>query len=122
MNETHGPAGTIDAGLLRWLTDTIHGWIPHTSAFIDWISTLLVLVIVAAVSIHGALTQAEKPLERAVRVGFAAAPIPVFGILPLLPYDPDLAAMMSEERLLLALAAFTGLLWTIREIRNAFRD
>lgn len=89
---------------------------------VDGLSILIGLVSFAAVGIHGIIKKRKEAGGRAIRVGLAATPIPVFLIMPLIPYDKDLAEVLADERTILALAAAVGLIWTGREVWKAFKD
>lgn len=100
----------------------IHAWVPHSSAVLDFFSFATVIIVAAIAGIYQWATGRGWPAQQFMRIGFASAPLPVYFFLPLLPWDHDLAQMFMEERLLLALAAICGFLWTIREIANLFAE
>lgn len=56
--------------------------------------------------------------EQVARVGFAAAPIPIYMILPVMPIDPDLAEAVLGQPVQLAIAAAAALLWTIADVKT----
>lgn len=104
------------------LHNLIHTTVPHTAASLDAMAFGTVLVAGLAAFIHQRWTKKRWPAEQFIRVGFAAGPLPIYFFLPCLPFDQDLAKMFAEERLLIALAAVSGFLWTVREIRTLFAD
>lgn len=50
------------------------------------------------------------------RIGFAAGPIPIYIMMPLAPFDTDLAKSLLEQPFQLLLAAAAGILWTVTDI------
>lgn len=76
----------------------------------------------AAAFLHQWWTGRKWPTDQFIRVGFAAGPLPVYLFLPCMPFDKDLAAMFEDERFLVALAAASGFMWTVREIRALFSE
>lgn len=100
----------------------IHSTAPHSSAALDALSFATVVIAAAAAGMFQIMTKRRWPREQWVRVGFAAAPLPVYVFLPFLPWDKDMADMFADERLLLTLAAASGLMWTVREITSLFSD
>ena len=114
-------AGTADThSFVDGFHQLIHGLAPHSSAALDAISFAVVVVGVLVAGVYQLMTKRRWPVEQSVRIGFAAAPLPVYVFLPFLPWDKDMADMFADERLLLTLAAFSGLMWTVREIKSLF--
>ncbi|WP_404711547.1 hypothetical protein [Sphingomonas sp. MMS24-J13] len=99
-----------------------HSTLPHSSAALDALSIGTVIVAGLAAVTHQWMTGKKWPPDQFIRVGFAAGPLPVYLFLPCMPFDNDLAAMFQEERFLIALAAASGFMWTIREIRALFNE
>jgi hypothetical protein len=52
------------------------------------------------------------------RVGFAAAPIPIYILLPLAPFDKDLAEALCNQPVQLAIAAVAAILWTVADVKH----
>jgi len=53
-----------------------------------------------------------------MRVGFAAGPIPIYLLLPFIPYDRDLTDVLIGEPFQLLIAAGIGLIWTYADIKK----
>lgn len=53
------------------------------------------------------------------RVAAAAAPIPTYILLMLVPFDPDLAQKVLDDRVVVALAGLYGLVETLKDIRGS---
>lgn len=115
-------AEAISSSFVQSVGSVIHATLPHNSAALDAISLLVVVVAAASAALHQWWTGRKWPPEQFIRVGFAAAPLPVYLFLPCLPFDKDLADMFADERILLALAAASGFMWTLKEIRGLFRE
>lgn len=113
---------TADHSFVDGLDAFIHATVPHSSAALDAISIATVISVGLAAVARQWWTGRRWPADQFVRVGFAAAPLPVYLFLPCLPFDKDLAVMFGDERVLIALAAASGFMWTVREIRMLFRE
>lgn len=119
-------AGAADAARNGSFVDSlgaaIHATLPHSSAALDALSIGTVIVAGLAAVCHQWWTGKKWPPDQFIRVGFAAGPLPVYLFLPCMPFDHDLAAMFEDERFLIALAAASGFMWTLREIRALFQE
>ena len=92
----------------------IHGWTPHTSLTLAAFSIgFFILVMLFAAARRGARKLTSKDL---IRAGFAAGPIPVYFILPLVPYDSDLSTVILDQPLTLFFAGVIGIRWTLADI------
>ena len=56
------------------------------------------------------------------QVAAAAAPIPTYFLLMVIPFDPDLAQKVLEDRVVVALAGLYGLIETLKAIRGSASD
>lgn len=98
----------------------IHEWVPHNSIAIYSFSILIFLV--ATLWASWARRKKANPKKMTgsdlLRVGFAAGPIPIYLLLPLMPFDPDLAQVLLNEPFQLLIAGAIGILWTQADIRK----
>ena len=77
--------------------DVIHQWTPHDPLMV--FSASIGFLILAVLFVGWQRRKLASPLkaEDYWRIGFAAGPIPVYLLLPLAPFDPDLAhALLSQ--------------------------
>lgn len=117
-----GAALAASSDFADTIQSAIHSWVPHSSAVLDFLSFGTVIFVAATAGVYQFTTKRKWPAQQFLRIGFSAAPLPVYVFLPLMPWDNDLARMFMEERLLLALAALCGLSWTVREIISLFSE
>jgi hypothetical protein len=98
----------------------VHAVAPHTKLEFFTCYALCSALAIALVYLRCCYTGSEKQLQGAwlVKTAAAAAPIPVYVLLPLSPFDPDLAAALLEEQVILGLAGLYGLIETIKDIRG----
>jgi hypothetical protein len=82
------------------------------------------VLAVATVYLRCCYTGSEKQLTGTwiVRTAAAAAPVPIYVLLPLSPFDPDLATALLSEPVILGLAGLYGLIETARDIRKTAGD
>jgi len=58
----------------------------------------------------------KRDVNDIFRAGFAAGPIPIYILLPLAPFDPDLMNVLLDQPVQLFIAAVVGLVWTFADI------
>lgn len=98
----------------------IHNWTPHTTLTLTGVS---IAVFLSAV-VFASILRGRKILggEDLARAGFAAGPIPIYLLMPLAPYDPDLSRVLLEQPFQLLIAAVVGLMWTFADIKKIMRN
>lgn len=96
----------------------IYYWTPHNSLAIYGCSIAIFLAATLWASIKKRRRATRRKMTGAdlLRVGFAAGPIPIYLLLPLSPFDPDLAEVILDEPFQLLIAAGIGLVWTWADI------
>lgn len=98
----------------------IHDWTPHNSLAIYGCS----IVIFVGATIWASYKKRARANRRKMtgadllRVGFAAGPIPIYLLLPLVPFDHDLTTVLMDEPFQLLIAAGIGLVWTAADIKK----
>lgn len=99
--------------------DVIHSFAPH-SALSIFACSLLVFIVAILITIYASRDpKTPSPtVEEVLRIGFAAGPIPIYILLPLAPFDPDLANAVLEQPFQLLLAAAAGAVWTVNDMKN----
>lgn len=98
----------------------IHDWAPHDPIAIYSFS--IIIFIIATLWAFYARRKKANPKKMTssdlLRVGFAAGPIPIYILLPLMPFDPDLATVLLNEPFQLLIAGAIGIVWTQADIRK----
>lgn len=93
----------------------VHEWVPHTTLTIFGAScaVFIIAIIITAIRLpkESKLTSSDY-----FRIGFAAGPIPIYFMMPLAPFDEDLAIALMQQPFQLFLAAAAGVLWTVTDI------
>lgn len=98
----------------------VHAFAPHTKVEFFTSYAVCAVVAIAVVYLRCCYTGSDQQLHRSwlVKTAAAAAPVPVYVLLPLSPFDPDLAKALLEEQVILGLAGLYGLVETLKDIRE----
>lgn len=82
-------------------------------------SASIAFLVLAVLLVSRNRRKLESPLraEDYWRIGFAAGPIPVYLLLPLAPFDPDLAHALLSQPFQMLLAAAAGVMWTVQDVK-----
>lgn len=96
----------------------IHRWVPHDSVAIYSFSIIIFIVAVLWAICARKRNQNQHGLTGSdvFRVGFAAGPLPIYILLPLMPFDPDLTGVILNEPFQLLIAGAIGIVWTQADI------
>lgn len=102
----------------------VHAYAPHTSLALyaaAFASAALAIMLVLGRCMWTGSTRhmAEGWL---FRVAAAAAPVPTYILLMLIPFDPDLGQRVLDDRVVVALAGLYGLVETLKDIRGSASD
>ena len=81
---------------------------------------LSALLFVMLVWIRCLATKSQQHLDERwiIATAAAAAPIPTYALLLVVPFDPDLARSVLDDRVVVALAGLYGLVETLKDIRQ----
>jgi hypothetical protein len=102
----------------------VHANAPHTKIALYTAYAICSLSAIAAIWIRCWYTKscAELPNGWLVRTAASAAPIPVYCLLLVAPFDSDLVRALMEEQVVLAIAGMYGLVETLKDIRGTAAD
>lgn len=98
----------------------VHENSPHTKQALYLSSALFAIVAVIGVYLRCKKTGSFKYLDRAwvPRVAAWAAPVPVYLLLLVLPFDPDLVHILQSDAIIVALAGLYGMAEALKDVRN----
>ena len=115
--EAQSDSTTTVNEVLATVGDVIHQWTPHDPLMV--FSASIGFLILAVLFVGWQRRKLASPLkaEDYWRIGFAAGPIPVYLLLPLAPFDPDLAHALLSQPFQMLLAAAAGVMWTVQDVK-----
>jgi hypothetical protein len=98
----------------------IHGHAPHSATALYLSAVVSALFFLCLVRGRCWWTGSAKHLEEKwiIQTFAAAAPIPTYILLLVVPFDPDLAHSVLDDRVVVALAGLYGLVETLKDIRG----
>lgn len=98
----------------------VHAYAPHSPIGLYTAAAFSALLALALVYGRCLWTGSRDYLDDKwiMATAAAAAPIPTYILLILVPYDPDLARCVLEDRVVVALAGLYGLVETVKDIRE----
>jgi hypothetical protein len=98
----------------------VHGYAPHSGLALYLAAVISALTALAIVWCRTLWTGSSSHLAEKwiISTAAAAAPIPTYALLILVPLDPDLAQHVLEDRVVVALAGLYGLVETLKDIRS----
>jgi hypothetical protein len=98
----------------------VHWLAPHSGGTLYYAAAVAALLSISAVYARCLWTGSTKqlPMKWVFRTAAEAAPIPTYVLLMLIPADPDLAACVLEDRVIVALAGLYGLVEALKSVRQ----
>jgi hypothetical protein len=105
---------------LATIGEWVHSYAPHSASALYLAAVLSSVFFLALVWCRCAYTGSTRHLgdKWIIPTVAAAAPIPTYLLLLVVPFDPDLAATVLDDRVVVALAGLYGLVETLNDIRR----
>ena len=102
----------------------VHQYTPHNSLALYAAAVASSLIALTLVYGRCTWTRATDHLSEKwiFQTVAAAAPIPTYLMLLVVPFDPDLAASVLDDRVVVAFAGLYGLVETLKDIRDTAAD
>lgn len=102
----------------------VHAYAPHSASALYMAALGSAVIAMLLVYGHCLWTGSTGYIAEGwlFRVAASAAPIPTYTLLLFVPFDPDLAQRVLDDRVVVALAGFYGLVETLKDIREAAAD
>jgi hypothetical protein len=97
----------------------VHDYAPHSAVALYAAAALSAAFFLAAIYGYCLCTGSTKHLDEKwiFQTATAAAPIPTYMLLLVVPFDPDLARTVLDDRVVVALGGLYGLVETLKDIR-----
>jgi uncharacterized membrane protein len=102
----------------------VHTHAPHSRTALYLTSALCAIASLAVVYGRCQFTRSTSHLTNGwlVRTAAGAAPIPIYCLLILAPFDHDLVTAMMEDQVVVAIAGLYGLVETLKDLRQTAGD
>jgi len=104
----------------KWFGRLVHDHAPHSSTALYAAAAICSLFFVALVWLRCLHQKSLDQLDEKwiFQTVAAASPIPTYVLLLVIPFDPDLAKSVLDDRIVVALAGLYGLVETLKDIRT----
>jgi hypothetical protein len=98
----------------------VHAVAPHSATGLYTAAAISALLALSFVYARCLWTKSVAQLDEKwiIATAAAAAPIPTYILLLVIPFDADLAKFVLEDRVVVALAGLYGLVETVKDIRS----
>lgn len=98
----------------------VHSYSPHSAQALYCAAAVSALLAWLAIYLRCLITGSRRHLGEKwlFQTAAAAAPIPTYFLLLVVPFDPDLAHSVLDDRIVVALAGLLGLVEALKEVRN----
>ncbi len=98
----------------------VHTHTPHSATALYEAAAASAIFFLVGVYLTCLISGSARYLEDkwVIQTAAAAAPIPTYLLMLVVPFDPDLANTVLDDRIVVALAALYGVVETLKDIKE----